>query len=296
MRQIWCRVFSSMARFGRRCPRRRKSRRWLRSSSPWRARNTLVARRRVISTLRDRRLTDEEQEFTGKTVVQKLFDEIAPKFNDRPGGYTRIIKLSDFRIGDAGSLVLLQLLTEEERPARHDPPQPASAESGTSGGVSSQPGRSEERQVRRGRVGRRKDFRSLRRRRPTNSPVAAATASTSASKTEKAKASVPAGSISQNMESDLARWKPDHEDLGPIVGTMLQPKAEIAGKWTTGTFMARSSLAIRKEKSGEYSVSLSTAGCLGAWDLQREGTLARGVIRLNKPVEDTFHLRMTPFT
>jgi large subunit ribosomal protein L17 len=49
-------------------------------------------------------------------VVQKLFEEIAPKFNDRPGGYTRIIKLSDFRIGDAGSLVLLQLLTEENVP------------------------------------------------------------------------------------------------------------------------------------------------------------------------------------
>jgi large subunit ribosomal protein L17 len=79
-------------------------------------RNTLVSRRRVIALLRDRRLTDEDQEFTGKTVVQKLFDEIAPKFNDRPGGYTRIIKLSDFRIGDAGSLVLLQLLTEENVP------------------------------------------------------------------------------------------------------------------------------------------------------------------------------------
>jgi large subunit ribosomal protein L17 len=79
-------------------------------------RNTLVSRRRVISLLRDRRLTDDEQEFTGKTVVQKLFEEIAPKFNDRPGGYTRIIKLSDFRIGDAGSLVLLQLLTEENVP------------------------------------------------------------------------------------------------------------------------------------------------------------------------------------
>jgi large subunit ribosomal protein L17 len=49
-------------------------------------------------------------------VVQKLFNEIAPKFADRPGGYTRIIKLSDFRIGDGGSLVLLQLLTEENVP------------------------------------------------------------------------------------------------------------------------------------------------------------------------------------
>src|SRR5450432_397511 len=77
---------------------------------------TLNARRRVIATLQDRRLTDAEQEFTGKTVVQKLFDEIAPNFVGRPGGYTRIIKLSDFRIGDGGSLVLLQLLTEQAAP------------------------------------------------------------------------------------------------------------------------------------------------------------------------------------
>ncbi len=77
---------------------------------------TLNARRRVISILQDRRLTDEEQEFTGKTVVQKLFEEIAPNFADRHGGYTRIIKLSDFRIGDGGSLVVLQLLTEEATP------------------------------------------------------------------------------------------------------------------------------------------------------------------------------------
>src|SRR5437763_3702588 len=78
--------------------------------------NTLNARRRVISLMRDRRLVDEEQEFTGKKVVQKLFDEIAPQFNDRPGGYTRIIKLAEHRIGDGGDVVLLQLLTEKAAP------------------------------------------------------------------------------------------------------------------------------------------------------------------------------------
>src|SRR5579871_3924323 len=78
--------------------------------------NTVNNRRRVISMLQDRRLVDKEQEFTGQTVVQKLFSEIAPSFADRQGGYTRIIKLSDFRIGDGGSLVLLQLLTEESKP------------------------------------------------------------------------------------------------------------------------------------------------------------------------------------
>jgi large subunit ribosomal protein L17 len=77
---------------------------------------TLTARRRVIATLNDRRLVDEDQEFTGQSVVQKLFTDIAPNFADRNGGYTRIIKLSDFRIGDGGSLVLLQLLTEKTAP------------------------------------------------------------------------------------------------------------------------------------------------------------------------------------
>src|SRR4051812_30944000 len=78
--------------------------------------NTLTARRRVISLMRDRRLVDEEQEFTGQSVVQKLFTDVAPQFADRQGGYTRIIKLSDYRIGDAGDLVLLQLLTEKSPP------------------------------------------------------------------------------------------------------------------------------------------------------------------------------------
>jgi large subunit ribosomal protein L17 len=75
--------------------------------------NTLNARRRVIAALRDRRLVDEEQEFTGQTVVQKLFSEVAPRFADRTGGYTRIIQLSDYRIGDGGNIVILQLLTDE---------------------------------------------------------------------------------------------------------------------------------------------------------------------------------------
>lgn len=78
--------------------------------------NTLLARRRVISALNDRRLVDEKQEFTGQTVVQKLFSEIAPKFQTRAGGYTRITKLAEHRIGDAGSLVLLQLILEESKP------------------------------------------------------------------------------------------------------------------------------------------------------------------------------------
>ena len=70
-------------------------------------------RRLVIASMRDRRITDEQQEFTGQTVVQKLFSDIAPRYADRSGGYTRIIKLPDHRVGDGGDWVLLQLVGDE---------------------------------------------------------------------------------------------------------------------------------------------------------------------------------------
>jgi large subunit ribosomal protein L17 len=79
----------------------------------------LLYRRRVIQELNDRRLVDENQDFlTGdtKTVVQRLFNEIAPKFTDRVGGYTRIIKTADYRIGDGGSIVILALAADQEKP------------------------------------------------------------------------------------------------------------------------------------------------------------------------------------
>jgi large subunit ribosomal protein L17 len=81
---------------------------------------SLNSRRRVISMMRDRRLVDENQDFIEegptRTIVQKLFNDIAPNFKDRAGGYTRIIKTSKYRIGDGGTLVLLQLLTEKSEP------------------------------------------------------------------------------------------------------------------------------------------------------------------------------------
>lgn len=83
---------------------------------------TIAARRRVVATLRDRRLTDDNQEFIlnerGRptTLVQKLFSDIAPRFADRQGGYTRIVKLAEHRIGDGGDLVLLELVTEGTSP------------------------------------------------------------------------------------------------------------------------------------------------------------------------------------
>ena len=73
---------------------------------------TLHARRRVLAAMGDRDMFDDEGELLDKTVVQKLFDEVAPRYAARPGGYTRIVRISDRRIGDAGRQVILQLVEE----------------------------------------------------------------------------------------------------------------------------------------------------------------------------------------
>lgn len=80
---------------------------------------TLPARRRAIAMLNNRAIYAEEEGKMVKkgTVVGKLFSEIGPRYLDRAGGYTRIIKLSKCRLGDGGQLVLLQLVEQAEEKA-----------------------------------------------------------------------------------------------------------------------------------------------------------------------------------
>jgi len=49
-----------------------------------------------------------------KTVIRKLFDEIGPHFKDRPGGYTRIVRLAKNRLGDDGGRAIWELVGLEK--------------------------------------------------------------------------------------------------------------------------------------------------------------------------------------
>jgi len=60
----------------------------------------IAARRLAIARLGD-----------DKDIVKKLFDEIAPRFENRPGGYTRMLKLGP-RQGDAAEMVILEFVEE----------------------------------------------------------------------------------------------------------------------------------------------------------------------------------------
>jgi len=49
-------------------------------------------------------------EVPDKTVIRKLFDEIGPHFKDRPGGYTRIVRMAKNRLGDNGGRAVWELV------------------------------------------------------------------------------------------------------------------------------------------------------------------------------------------
>ena len=86
---------------------------------------TLHARRLVIAKLGPVAkvdLLDKEEEYTDDTVLSKLFNNLGPRFQDRPGGYTRIIKRHERRLGDAGRTAFLELLKEGETKVRAKQP------------------------------------------------------------------------------------------------------------------------------------------------------------------------------
>jgi large subunit ribosomal protein L17 len=63
----------------------------------------VAARRRTLQLLGD------------KKAVQVLFEEIAPRFADRPGGYTRVLRLANHRVGDAGTRAILEFVGKHDR-------------------------------------------------------------------------------------------------------------------------------------------------------------------------------------
>ena len=64
---------------------------------------TVAARRRALRLLGD------------KQAVQILFDDIAPRFADRDGGYTRVLRLAKPRLGDAGVQAIIEFVGVHDR-------------------------------------------------------------------------------------------------------------------------------------------------------------------------------------
>ncbi len=79
-----------------------------RKSAQWQQWNqaiapVLAARRKTLQLLGD------------KAAVRILFDDIAPRFADRPGGYTRVLRVAERRLGDAGHQAILEFVGVHDR-------------------------------------------------------------------------------------------------------------------------------------------------------------------------------------
>lgn len=75
--------------------------------------DSVANRRLAFSRLRD------------DAVVKKLFSELGPRFNARPGGYTRILKMG-FRVGDNAPMAYMELVDRKEDGANSSEASPAS--------------------------------------------------------------------------------------------------------------------------------------------------------------------------
>ena len=94
---------------------------------------TLHARRQVLSRLGPpskaevRPPEGKDREGDPQYVITKLFSDIAPRFANRQGGYLRVLKRHERRLGDAGETAFLELVKEGDRRTRTRtaPPRPA---------------------------------------------------------------------------------------------------------------------------------------------------------------------------
>ena len=79
-------------------------RKWNQAMSP-----VVAARRRVLGLLGD------------KQAVRILFETIAPRYTERPGGYTRVVRLAKPRLGDAGTRAVLEFVGVRDRVTQRSP-------------------------------------------------------------------------------------------------------------------------------------------------------------------------------
>ena len=80
-------------------PKAKELRRWADWMITLGKRGDLHGRRQALATIRE------------KATVHKLFEELAPRYQNRQGGYTRIVKVG-FRRGDGSPMCLIELLTD----------------------------------------------------------------------------------------------------------------------------------------------------------------------------------------
>lgn len=96
-------------------PKAKEARRLAERAVTLAKKGTLNARRRALALLQNKR------------AVKTLFEDIAPLYTDRPGGYTRIVRLTAWRRGDGTDLCYFELVSEplaERGPAAEEPVAP----------------------------------------------------------------------------------------------------------------------------------------------------------------------------
>jgi large subunit ribosomal protein L17 len=82
------------------------------------ARRMAIARMGPVADAEVKPPEGDDVEGDSRTIIQKLFSDLGPRFKNRAGGYTRIIKRHERRLGDGGKTAFLELLKEGETRSR----------------------------------------------------------------------------------------------------------------------------------------------------------------------------------